>query len=54
MTLDQGQGHRSVHEQMCHAYVYRHAKFECHSVNTVRDMAIKVQVKHFVKFETQL
>ena len=45
MTLRQGQGHRQEHEQICHAYVYRRTKFECHSLHTVRDMAIIVQVK---------
>ena len=40
MTLDQGQGHRNETEQICHA------KFECRSLNTVREMAIVVQVKH--------
>ena len=44
MTLHQGQGHR--HEEIYHACVYRHANFECHSLNSVRDMAIIVQVKH--------
>ena len=36
-----------------HNYVYRHGKVECHSLNIVRGIAIKLQVK-FVKFETQL
>ena len=45
MTLHEAQGRRNEHEQMCHAYVYRHARFECHGLNTVRDMAIIVQVK---------
>ena len=57
MTLHQGQGQRHEHEHIYHAYVYRHAKFECHSLNTACDMAVKgmaviVQVKHVVKFET--
>ena len=42
MTLHQGQGHRHEHEQICHAQVYRHARFECHSFNTVRNMIIIV------------
>ena len=40
MTLHHGQGHRNEHEQICHAQVYRHAKFQCHSLNTVRHMTI--------------
>ena len=44
MTLHQGQGHRSEHGHIiCH--VYCHAKFEWYSLNTVRDIAIIVQVK---------
>ena len=39
---------------ICHAYVYRLAKFEYHSLNTVRDIAVIVQVKNIVKFDTQL
>ena len=46
VTLHHGQGHQNEHEQKHHAYIYRHAKFECHSLNTVREMAIIVQVKH--------
>ena len=48
MTLCQGQGHRKEHEQIYHASVYRHAKFECHSIYTARDLSISiiVQVKH--------
>ena len=42
----QSQGLRNEREQICHEHVYRHAKFECHSLNTVRDMSITVQVKH--------
>ena len=35
----QGQGHRN--EQItCHASGYRHAQFECHSLNIVRDSTI--------------
>ena len=40
VTLHQSQGHQDEHEQTCHAYVYRHAEFECHSLNTVRNIAI--------------
>ena len=40
-------GHRNEHERIaCHAYVYRRAKFGCHSLNTVRDIVIIIQVKH--------
>ena len=47
MTLRHGQGHRQEHGHIqCHAEVYRHAKFECHSLNTARDMAIVVRVEH--------
>ena len=35
-----------------HTYDYRHAKFECHSLNIVRENTIIVQT--FVTFETQL
>ena len=35
-----------------HIYKYRHAKFECHSLNSVRDVTIKLQYN--VNFETQL
>ena len=34
--------------------VYRHATFEFHSANLVRDLTIIVQVKHVVKLQTQL
>ena len=34
--------------------VYRHAKFECHSLNIVREISIILQVKHVFKFESQL
>ena len=30
----------------CHSQVYRHAKCGCNSLNTVRDMAVMVQVRH--------
>ena len=50
---DQGQGHQNEREHICQAQVYHHAKIECHSLNTVRDMAIIVETKH-VKFEMQL
>ena len=32
------------HEHICHAYVYRHAMFECHSLNIVWDIASIAQV----------
>ena len=48
IILHQGQGHQNGHEQMVHAYVYRHAKFEYKISPTVRDMAIKVPVKQLV------
>ena len=51
MTLHHGQGHRDEHELICHAQVYRHAKIECHSLNTVRDMASLVQVKHLSRLK---
>ena len=35
-----------------HKSSYRHAKFECYSLNIVRDITIILQVKH-VKFEMQ-
>ena len=49
MTLHQGEGDgmEHEHEHTYDAYVYRHAKFECHRLTTVRDIAIIVQVKHF-------
>ena len=55
VTLYQDQGHRNEHEHICHANVYRHAKFECHSLN-IADILVnsKVQVKQNFKFETQL
>ena len=31
-----------------------HAKFECHSLTIVRDIAIRVQVKHVSSLKTQL
>ena len=35
VTLHQGQGYGHEHGHVrCHAYVYRRAKFECHSLNT--------------------
>ena len=46
MTSHQGQGHRNEHERICHAYVYRHAKFTYHSLTTLRDMATRVQIKN--------
>ena len=35
-----------IYIYICHALVYRHAKFECHSLNIVRDVATTAQVKH--------
>ena len=35
----QVQGHQNEHEHVCHAVIYRHAKFECNSLNIVRDIA---------------
>ena len=54
LTLHQGQGHRNDHEYISHAYVYLPSKFECQSVNSFQHIVIKVQVKAFVNFETQL
>ena len=45
VTLHQDQCLRNEHTEICHSYDYRHAKRECHSLNTARDMAITVQVK---------
>ena len=45
--LIQGQGHRNEHvHEICHAEVYRHAKLECHTLNTVRYITIIVRVYH--------
>ena len=49
MTVHQGQGQRNEHEHVCHAYVYRRAKIECHSLNAVRDVGIIVQVKRLLR-----
>ena len=38
MTLHQAQGHRNEHEHICPVLVYRHAKFECNSLNIARDI----------------
>ena len=48
VTLHQGQGYWHEHEHyiVWYPYVYRHARIECNRLNTVRDMAIIVQVKH--------
>ena len=35
VTLHQGQCHRNEHTQIRHAYVYHHAKLECHNINSV-------------------
>ena len=45
VTLHQGQGHRHEHEHICHAYIFLHAKGDCHSLNIVRDITIILQVK---------
>ena len=37
VTLHQGQ--RNEHEHIGHPKVYRHAKFECNSLNIVQDIA---------------
>ena len=51
VTLHQCQGHRNEHEHnIWHPYVYCHAKFECNSLNIVRDIA-SCEV---VKFEMHL
>ena len=46
MTLNQGPGHRHERVQISHAYVWRHTRLECHSLDAVRDMVIIVRVKH--------
>ena len=46
MHQGQGQGHRDEHQHICHADAYRHATFECHSLNIVRDTVITVHAKH--------
>ena len=46
MTLYQVQGHRNEHQQICHAKIYRHAQFECHSSNIVPNITIIVHVQH--------
>ena len=54
VTLNQGQGHRNENKHnVCHTLVYSYAKFECSSLNIIRDITIKLQVKqlHLVKFE---
>ena len=45
VTLHQGQGHRNEHEHIRHALVCSHAKFECNSLNNVRDIATTVHYK---------
>ena len=45
--LYQGQGHRHEHEHICHAQVYSHAKLERHSLNTVQDNAIILQLNKY-------
>ena len=40
VTLHQGQGHRNKHEHICHAQVYRHAKFECQSWNISSEILV--------------
>ena len=44
VTLHQGQGRGNEHGHIRYVYVYRHAKFECHSLNIVRYITIKLQV----------
>ena len=48
VLMHQGQGRRNEHEHIWHPYVYHHAKFECHSLNIVRDIASS----KVIKFET--
>ena len=48
-SQDHGQGHQNEHDHVCHTYVYRHAKFECHILSE-----IFLQMKKIVKFGTQL
>ena len=48
VALYHGQSTRNEHQHTCHA------KCECHSVNTVRDIAFMVQVFKKVTFERQL
>ena len=46
VALHQGQVHWTEHEHVCHAYVYRYVKFECHSLITIiRDIINKLNVK---------
>ena len=47
VTLHQGQDDWNEHEHICHTYIYRHAKCECHSLNTVK-ISIIVQFKHLL------
>ena len=56
MTLHQGQGNRNEHGYIWHAYVYRHAKFGCHSLNIVRDTSYGYYNTSltFVRFEMEL
>ena len=53
MALHHGQGHQNDHQYISHEYIYLHAKFECHSLNILQDITIKVQIKAFVNFEKQ-